>query len=95
MIVVPFYWANSIDNGIDVLVCKTQDQAITKLIEVMKEFNTGRRDETSHDRLLDTALNYIKQSKLNEAFQCLDTWIEAYNNDSRVFAYIIKEQFNE
>lgn len=93
MIVVPFYWADSIDTGIDVLTCTTQEEAITKLIGVMR----GRSDEKSQDRLLDTALNHVKQSELNEALQCLDTWCEEYNKSGKFFIYTIKdtEESNE
>lgn len=91
MIVVPFYWANSIDNGVDCIVCTTEAEAITNLIDIMKEFNTGRSDETSHDRLLDTAASHVKKSEIDEALQVMDTWLEEHNSGVDTFMYIIKE----
>lgn len=87
--IVAYYYSDKYDCGVDAFRCTIEADGIRRLAGIMKECSATRPD---FNRILDTAIEHAKLDETDEAFQCLDTWVEEFNQGGNVFDYKFKEE---
>jgi hypothetical protein len=86
--IIAYYYSDKIDCGVDAFVCTTEAEGIVRIAGIMKECSVTRPD---FNRILDTAIEHANKGKTDEAYQCLDMWVEDFNEGGNTFEYKVKD----
>ena len=88
--IVTYNYCDNVERGVYLFICTTEAEGIVRLAGIMKECSGTRPD---FNRILDTAIEHAKKGETNEAFQCLDTWVEEFSQGDSYFHFKFKDHW--